>query len=127
MPLYEYRCSKCGRVFEVLQKFAEAPLTVHDGCGGEVEQLISAPAFHLKGTGWYATDYKKTSAPVAGKSDPAGGDSKTGGEGSSDSTTDGKASDSKTSDAKADGSKSESKPAASEPAAPSTPASTKTD
>ena len=65
MPLYEYQCSKCGKIFEVIQKFSDAPLTVHEGCGGAVERLISAPAFHLKGTGWYATDYAKggTSLP----------------------------------------------------------------
>ena len=62
MPLYEYQCSKCGNTFEVLQKFADAPLTVHESCGGTVQRLISAPSFHLKGTGWYATDYAKASS-----------------------------------------------------------------
>ena len=41
MPLYEYLCSKCGEKLEVIQKFADAPLTVHEGCGGTVERLIS--------------------------------------------------------------------------------------
>src|SRR5579864_1205239 len=59
MPLYEYRCSKCGKKFELIRKFSDVPLTIHEGCGGQVEQLISAPAFHLKGHGWYATDYTK--------------------------------------------------------------------
>lgn len=59
MPLYEYRCSKCGKKFELIRKFSDALLTIHEGCGGQVEQLISAPAFHLKGHGWYATDYTK--------------------------------------------------------------------
>ena len=59
MPLYEYRCSKCGEKFEVIQKFADAPLTVHEGCGGTVERLISLSGFSLKGTGWYATDYAR--------------------------------------------------------------------
>ena len=62
MPLYEYRCSKCGKTFETLQKFSDAPLTVHEDCGGPVERLLSAPAFHLKGSGWYATDYAKGSS-----------------------------------------------------------------
>lgn len=57
MPLYEYRCSKCGDLFEVLQKFSDAPLTVHEACGGPVERLISRSGFSLKGSGWYATDY----------------------------------------------------------------------
>jgi putative FmdB family regulatory protein len=62
MPLYEYKCHTCGKTFEVIQKFADEPLTIHPGCGGEVEKLFSAPAFHLKGTGWYATDYAKKGA-----------------------------------------------------------------
>jgi putative FmdB family regulatory protein len=60
MPLYEYKCESCGKTFEVIQKFADEPLNVHPECGGKVERLISAPAFHLKGTGWYATDYAKS-------------------------------------------------------------------
>jgi putative FmdB family regulatory protein len=43
MPLYEYRCHKCGKVFEVIQKFSDVPLAVHEDCGGEVERLLSAP------------------------------------------------------------------------------------
>jgi|GEM_PF-69329 len=61
MPLYEYKCASCGKTFEVIQKFADEPLKTHPECGGEVERLFSAPAFHLKGTGWYATDYGKKS------------------------------------------------------------------
>jgi putative FmdB family regulatory protein len=68
--MYEYKCHKCGQVFELIQRFSDAPLTVHDACGGELEKVISAPAFHLKGSGWYATDYAKGSgnkpAPKAG-------------------------------------------------------------
>ena len=59
MPLYEYKCKSCGNVFEVIQKFSEAPLTSHDGCGGAVERLLSAPALQFKGTGWYITDYAR--------------------------------------------------------------------
>ena|SRR5579859_2214860 len=59
MPLYEYRCAKCGDVFEVIQKFADAPLTVHEGCGGSVERLISTSGFNFKGSGWYVTDYAR--------------------------------------------------------------------
>lgn len=57
MPLYEYQCEKCGDVFEVRQKFSDAPVTVHENCGGNVTKLLSAPAFQFKGTGWYITDY----------------------------------------------------------------------
>ena len=57
MPLYDYRCHQCGETFEVRQKFADPVLTVHEGCGGELERLISLPAIQFKGTGWYVTDY----------------------------------------------------------------------
>jgi putative FmdB family regulatory protein len=59
MPLYEYKCHSCGKTFEVIQKFSDEPLKIHAECGGPVERLLSAPAFHLKGSGWYATDYGK--------------------------------------------------------------------
>lgn len=59
MPLYDYKCDSCGAVFEVRQKFSDEPLTIHDGCGGRVERLISPSAFNFKGTGWYVTDYAR--------------------------------------------------------------------
>ena len=69
MPLYEYRCSKCDTVFEVMQKFSDAPLTTHENCGGTVERLISAPGFQFKGSGWYVTDYKSSGKKSEGKAD----------------------------------------------------------
>ena len=74
MPLYEYHCKKCGKTFEILQKMSDLPLTVHKQCGGPVEKLVSASAFHFKGTGWYATDYGKfnsASKPVQHSDKPA--------------------------------------------------------
>ena len=65
MPLYEYRCAKCAETFEVMRKFSDPPLIEHEGCGGVLERLLSAPAFQLKGTGWYATDYAKSGAKAA--------------------------------------------------------------
>jgi len=59
MPRYEYKCENCGEVFELQQKFADEPLTVHEKCGGKVERLISAPALQFKGSGWYVNDYAK--------------------------------------------------------------------
>jgi putative FmdB family regulatory protein len=59
MPLYDYRCDKCHETFEVLQKFSDEPLTVHEGCGGHVQRLLSPPALQFKGSGWYVTDYAK--------------------------------------------------------------------
>jgi len=66
MPLYEYRCSQCDRLFEVIQKFSDEPLTVHEGCGGAVERLISAPGLHFKGSGWYITDYARAGSAKGG-------------------------------------------------------------
>jgi putative FmdB family regulatory protein len=57
MPLYEYKCQRCGKIFEVRQKFSDEPLFIHEDCGGELEKLLSAPALQFKGTGWYVTDY----------------------------------------------------------------------
>ena len=57
MPLYEYKCAKCGNVFEVLQKFSDEPLKKHQGCGGKLEKLISRSGIQFKGSGWYVTDY----------------------------------------------------------------------
>ena len=57
MPMYEYKCAACGEVFEVLQKFSDEPLAVHEGCGGALERLISPAALQFKGSGWYVTDY----------------------------------------------------------------------
>lgn len=59
MPLYEYRCGACGSVFEVMQKFSDDALTVHEDCGGPVQRLLSAPALQFKGSGWYITDYAR--------------------------------------------------------------------
>ena len=61
MPIYEYKCELCDQVFEVRQKFSDEPLTTHEGCGGHVHRLLSAPAFQFKGSGWYITDYAKKS------------------------------------------------------------------
>ncbi|MDQ1350600.1 MAG: hypothetical protein QG657_902 [Acidobacteriota bacterium] len=61
MPLYEYRCNKCNKNFEVLQKINAEPLTTCLYCQGDVEKLISKSSFQLKGNGWYRTDYSKQS------------------------------------------------------------------
>ena len=57
MPLYEYQCEKCGKIVEIIQKFSDPPLSECEKCGGELERLLSAPAFQFKGSGWYVTDY----------------------------------------------------------------------
>jgi putative FmdB family regulatory protein len=66
MPLYEYQCPKCGK-FEVIRKFADAPLTACPTCGSEIQKLASAPAIQFKGTGWYITDYAKKGSGSDGK------------------------------------------------------------
>ena len=66
MPTYEYRCKKCGKTFEKLQSMSEPALKkcANPKCRGAAERLISAGAgFIFKGTGFYQTDYKKSSAP----------------------------------------------------------------
>lgn len=60
MPIYEYQCAACGKVTEAWQKFSEAPLTVCPACGGALAKLISNCAFHLKGSGWYVSDYSSS-------------------------------------------------------------------
>lgn len=59
MPIYEYQCGKCGEQHEVIQKFSESPKRKCPSCGAlRLKKLISAPAFHLKGEGWYVTDFR---------------------------------------------------------------------
>ena len=65
MPIYEYECTKCGRVKEAWQKFSDKPLISCEHCSGKLHKLISQSAFHLKGTGWYATDYADKSKSSA--------------------------------------------------------------
>jgi putative FmdB family regulatory protein len=59
MPIYEYRCGDCGHQEDHLQKIAERPLTKCPACGKKAyKKLLSAAGFQLKGSGWYATDFK---------------------------------------------------------------------
>lgn len=66
MPVYEYQCKDCGKVFEKFQKITEQPLKECRMCKGTVERLISNCSFHLKGSGWYVTDYKRGGATASG-------------------------------------------------------------
>ncbi len=58
MPVYEYECADCGKVIETVQKISEPPLTECQYCSGRLHKIISKSSFHLKGSGWYVTDYK---------------------------------------------------------------------
>ena len=69
MPIYEYECLKCHRVQEVLQKFSDRPLSKCKHCSGKLQKLISHNSFHLKGTGWYVTDYAQKSKGASSGSD----------------------------------------------------------
>ena len=69
MPIYEYRCTACGFQKEFLQKMSDAPLADCPECGKRaLAKMVTAAGFQLKGTGWYATDFKGSGAKPA-KSD----------------------------------------------------------
>jgi putative FmdB family regulatory protein len=77
MPIYEYRCGSCGFEKEYLQKVNDAPIAACPGCGSDAyAKLISAAGFQLKGSGWYATDFKNGAQP---KPKPAAETSETAG------------------------------------------------
>ena len=82
MPIYEYKCQKCGNHFETRQSVSDEPLKVCDKCGGELEKQWSLSGFQFKGAGWYVTDYSgkkgekgsggESTAKSDGASKPAG-------------------------------------------------------
>ncbi len=71
MPVYEYQCSACKRIEEAFQKISDPPLAVCPQCRGRLEKIISHSAFHLKGSGWYVTDYGGAKTDTTEKSQPA--------------------------------------------------------
>jgi len=111
MPIYEYRCAACNHELEALQKLSEAPLRTCPKCGkNELSKLMSAAGFQLKGSGWYATDFKNSGAKPAAKQEPKS-DSK------SEAKTEG--GDAKPAAAPAAATSSEAKPKSEAPAAAS--------
>ena len=109
MPIYEYKCQQCGD-FEVTQKITDKPLTRCPACKGKVKKLISSTSFHLKGTGWYVTDYpRKEKAPKEEKKEKAP---------AAEAKSDGKASSSSDTGEKAPAEKKPAKSATSESTAP---------
>jgi putative FmdB family regulatory protein len=78
MPIYEYRCKDCGFQNEYLQRMSDAPLTDCPECGKpSFSKMVSAAGFQLKGSGWYATDFKNAGAkPKTGTDKPADGGKK---------------------------------------------------
>ncbi len=73
MPVYEYECSGCKKIFEMQQRIADAPLTVCPECGAEVRKLVSMSSFRLKGGGWYADGYSNGSGSSGSACAPTGG------------------------------------------------------
>jgi putative FmdB family regulatory protein len=72
MPIYEYRCSACGYVEDVMQKMSDAPLSACPKCGKDTfAKQLSAAGFQLKGSGWYATDFKGSPAKTPSKEESA--------------------------------------------------------
>ncbi|BBJ24695.1 FmdB family zinc ribbon protein [Candidatus Nitrotoga sp. AM1P] len=72
MPIYEYRCSSCGVQKDVMQKISDTPLTVCPACGKPTfSKQLSAAGFQLKGSGWYATDFKGSGSKPEAKSESA--------------------------------------------------------
>jgi putative FmdB family regulatory protein len=72
MPIYEYRCKSCGFQKEHLQKMSDTALSICPACGSEqYTKLISAAGFQLKGSGWYATDFKGSGTKAASSTAPA--------------------------------------------------------
>jgi putative FmdB family regulatory protein len=73
MPIYEYRCTDCGHQKDVLQKVSDAPLTICPSCGKETfVKALTAAGFQLKGSGWYATDFKGGASAPSTASESAG-------------------------------------------------------
>lgn len=73
MPIYAYRCDACGAEKDVLQKFSDAPLSVCPKCGAEAfRKVLTAPAFQLKGSGWYVTDFRDGNKAKPDAAKPAG-------------------------------------------------------
>jgi putative FmdB family regulatory protein len=76
MPIYAYKCSSCGHAQDVLQKVSDALLTSCPQChAGTFVKQLTAAGFQLRGSGWYATDFKNGSGKGGGASEPKGPDS----------------------------------------------------
>ena len=85
MPMYAYRCARCGAEEEHIERFSDPPKATCDACGGPLARQLTPTAFHLKGGGWYKDGYGSTK-PGGGSS---GGDSGSGSSGSGSSGTSG--------------------------------------
>ncbi len=68
MPVYEYQCAECGQIEEAFQKISDPPLENCSHCQGSLKKMISQSSFHLKGSGWYATDYSSNKSVPGNRS-----------------------------------------------------------
>jgi len=76
MPIYAYRCQQCGHAKDVIQKFSDAPINLCPACGADAfRKQLTAPAFQLKGGGWYVTDFRDSGKGKASDAKPANGSS----------------------------------------------------
>lgn len=116
MPIYEYECESCGHRFDVMQRISAEPVKACERCGRRVHRLFSPPAIIFKGSGFYCTDYGRSSSRPSGE--PRNSDSKADGkpdakpESKPESKSDGKSesrSDAKVSPAPASGGKADAK------------------
>ncbi len=85
MPIYEYECLKCNKVFEVAQKITDKPLAECSECGGVLRKLITNTSFVLKGSGWYVTDHPSEERKKAMKEKSSAGKKEAGSDNKSDS------------------------------------------
>jgi putative FmdB family regulatory protein len=90
MPIYEYRCTKCGHRFEAIQKVSDPPLSKCEKCKGKAERLVSSPAIQFKGSGWYITDYARKGAREGASSSSASSASEESSETSAPAAVEGK-------------------------------------
>ena len=103
MPLYEYKCRKCGHRFEKIESFSASTTKKCPKCGAVAERMVAAPAIQFKGSGWYVTDYAgKSSAKTAGESSESGSKSDVKSPSDSKDSKDSKSSESKSSESKSD-------------------------
>lgn len=98
MPIYEYKCQKCGSHFEKRQNISDEPLKSCESCGGELEKLISLSGFQFKGAGWYVTDYSKKGPANGAKAET--GEKTSGGESTASTDTASKPTETKSSSSK---------------------------
>src|ERR1700693_1037643 len=107
LPLYEYKCEKCGHQFQKSEGHNASTTKKCPKCGAKAQRMLSAAAIQFKGSGWYVTDYaKKSGSPASGEKSSDGGGSQSGDNSGESKSSDTKASDSKSGDSKSSDSKS---------------------